>query len=1108
MNKKWGKCLLIIIFLLAMLLPINSKAKLKSSSSKAICNNQVGIEINPGVYSRNAGFSNGSYTNSVADRKVTITVKHPKKYFYRMIKYEGKIGELENLNTLEEDEVDNQPNINRTVKRLTEKTTEEIIKPGYEVIIIVLLRDSEGGTGNDNNQITVKNDDKTGKCKVGRLDKTASEAYDITVKGTAADAFVQNTDALSIPNLRARTKNTGTACQNAYKGFNTENPAFTISDPATLDIWRRDYYSRILKYCEARDVPFNLEEDDITKISNKLLEMFYKIRTGNANNTTSSNIMNKINNELVPNVNDYYILERTYDSDGAVTEKGTGNQNVRTTMLSCEYDKEALEYDSSNKLLKYKNGFGQKQYLYAETSSKFVQLKKYKKKTNKKELTNPIKVCDTACYEHLTVVYSPPQVTKAGLCFQYRVTIKSNTECGVTYNTDRLLEKLENELNKREMCSPMPVCQGDETKTQAGPSQEFDNCINSCDNGKYSQKCINQCYEKVYGDNTNKKTKNVKKTSNKFVDLVTDIVPSTMIKDNTNINLVTKLNVKDSILDYSETNYQNYYKNKICSNDDIYSNEKFTDNLSKCAKYYFRAKTLYPMGEYDCPTGKNCTWESYEGITGPVGINSANIEEVGMQIGRASPFYTRTEEATKDLIKGFFIANGRTNRKYYISKDGIKTQASKGGTWHCPMKCSYSGCSEDNSLTSSDYSDLLNNNLASINDALNDCKAKAECGEEKTTDFEVSVDRDGKSDKTTQTSTGYTQTVGDNQAHSTSGVTNGVCSDGRLSMFIPAFSGDTSSNGIFGQCYNGVDHDANGQPIQYQTTITFPGSWINLKTGEVSYECKTTGYRQKTQYYCTSYDENNKHSRWWNWVVNGNTNPNYYPEGFNPSTDGWNIKAKLGKDINLGNDHGFGKYGWHIGFQCFYASYDKPTPCTGDCCDNNCDLKNYCYRGDPGKKEECTIVDDDSTKLNYDIRVVSLDSMFPNNRLRGFNWGSSAKLSAEEGSEMAKQLSANGYDVDPVAYSKEIIKNQGGIGEEGTYKDSNLDFRIVLDSKDNDIQYLKRLTLDFGGTFDTTKEIIPGLYAYNMLGNSNMPNIQSKIVVNKLRNNRGKNNIK
>ena len=46
-----------------------------------------------------------------------------------------------------------------------------------------------------------------------------------------------------------------------------------------------------------------------------------------------------------------------------------------------------------------------------------------------------------------------------------------------------------------------------------GPNEDFDECINTCDNGSYTQKCINKCYKEVYGEDRSVSLKSNAKTS-------------------------------------------------------------------------------------------------------------------------------------------------------------------------------------------------------------------------------------------------------------------------------------------------------------------------------------------------------------------------------------------------------------------------------------------------------------------------------------------------------------------------------------------------------------------------------------------------------------------
>ena len=107
--------------------------------------------------------------------------------------------------------------------------------------------------------------------------------------------------------------------------------------------------------------------------------------------------------------------------------------------------------------------------------------------------------CKTKCSETVEVKYGPPVATKAGLCFEYSIKVTSRVTCKMTKAP---------EVPKKytSYCSPRPMCvhTGGVIYAQAGPNDDFDNCVESCDGGKYTSKCSKKCYNRVYG---NKNTK-------------------------------------------------------------------------------------------------------------------------------------------------------------------------------------------------------------------------------------------------------------------------------------------------------------------------------------------------------------------------------------------------------------------------------------------------------------------------------------------------------------------------------------------------------------------------------------------------------------------------
>ena len=102
-------------------------------------------------------------------------------------------------------------------------------------------------------------------------------------------------------------------------------------------------------------------------------------------------------------------------------------------------------------------------------------------------------VCTVSCEEAVEVKYGPPVASKAGLCFEYQVQVTSRVKCDSAVNPN-------GKPRQDELCSPVPYCNRVPGYThQGGPVDDYDQCINECDGGKYTKECSNKCYKKVYG---------------------------------------------------------------------------------------------------------------------------------------------------------------------------------------------------------------------------------------------------------------------------------------------------------------------------------------------------------------------------------------------------------------------------------------------------------------------------------------------------------------------------------------------------------------------------------------------------------------------------------
>ena len=105
---------------------------------------------------------------------------------------------------------------------------------------------------------------------------------------------------------------------------------------------------------------------------------------------------------------------------------------------------------------------------------------------------------DAICTETIVVNFDTPKALDyAGKPFEYNSTISVVREC-----TPIQLKEPE----YKPMCSYSVECWGGPPNHTggaiAGPNEEFDECVQQCDGGSYTQSCINSCYNSVYENNS------------------------------------------------------------------------------------------------------------------------------------------------------------------------------------------------------------------------------------------------------------------------------------------------------------------------------------------------------------------------------------------------------------------------------------------------------------------------------------------------------------------------------------------------------------------------------------------------------------------------------
>lgn len=380
----------------------------------------------------------------------------------------------------------------------------------------------------------------------------------------------------------------------------------------------------------------------------------------------------------------------------------------------------------------------------------------------------------------------------------------------------------------------------------------------------------------------------------------------------------------------------------------------------------------------------------------------------------------------------FEDARTRADHGNYNVYSGFKKDDYGNGN-HCQDNCYWSGCSDRTYLNESDAAQDTINNMNIYNNAIATCSAAASCTT-KTAQFTIGVD--------------YTDTDGEKHKVDFPLASSNVDS-AKLPSHGKGFNGSTSGTEIFipeltitpkdEDGYAGCYDDASAQNW-YQVAWSFPGTWINNKTGEISYVNKgnDTAWHKKEDKFCIPLNAVSVNTTWWNWkLINKNIS-------VNENDIDYNIHAATTD---------FGYFGWNFDFECFYALQNEevPPPGSGDCANGECP---------PCTGDDCqtTIPTED-----YVFRIVDLKNLFPKGaettskneskfedigRQPGYNWTLDATSTGDQSTAFALTDKNKNYPVNPI----QLIENIQTTGN-SIYSDEYLDYRITLDS--NALKYLR-----------------------------------------------------
>ena len=484
--------------------------------------------------------------------------------------------------------------------------------------------------------------------------------------------------------------------------------------------------------------------------------------------------------------------------------------------------------------------------------------------------------CSKICEETVEVNYGPPVASSAGLCFEYEVEVISKVRCKTSTTNIKPPET-------PPMCNPIPICNNIPGYIhQAGPLEEYESCIDSCDGGKYTKSCSNKCYDKVYGKSSNSEG------SSKMA-----------ARKNGNITLKK--------VAYDE------------QGDSYYEHPGYNGNTLSFKGYYIREKR---NGIY------YISWIS----TGSVNSYSRYYREDPNE-------YHKVFYEDRDSGNGERDGAGAV----YFPYKGFKTAQYWGS--YCDDHCYFQGCTSDEYYLNKDEQLAdYKRNMEIYEGVIASCKAAASC-ESKTANFKISVDyttvTKSSDNKTCNKKVGTINfPVGSNdKLVSSDNDDSNACSgtsylDNNKKSVILDYNG----------CYRNCGKDSwYYTKWSFPGTWLYPKKgkieWKDMSgTSGWKYEpnkfCLPLNIDDTNEeywkYYQAHLDENDVPS-----YKNGNPYAKNYSklsDTFDPFDSSDSTKGKANIHASAEN---FGKFGWNLNIDCFYSTYNENADADNDTCEND-----------------------------------------------------------------------------------------------------------------------------------------------------------------------------
>lgn len=572
----------------------------------------------------------------------------------------------------------------------------------------------------------------------------------------------------------------------------------------------------------------------------------------------SSNDQNSLSGNLSEEFKKLYYDSGAVDSD---------NVNGSKTNLWCNEDINALKSKTNIKKLYRHEGKEKKEYVNYGTGNQLA--------------------CESKCYEVVEVSYGPPVSAIGGMCFEYQIKVSTRSECTL----------------KKHAFNPPPVttctfdisCNGRRTgkwQRQAGPSEDFDQCISQCDDGNYSQNCIDKCYKKVY---ENSETN------------ITDSAENKLKLYNNRSSKVLKLANTSNPTNRSCTNLDTLAK-------DLYEWYQDPDHWGKFTKGSCNSNN----GICYIPKSFN-KWDKYAYI------------------------YFDTYENAKRTVYGecgyqYFLPNGVLYDRftdYYASTDssdmGIKRSAS------CTDYCEYTKQGEDPCYYNNDEAEAKIKEYQDLyEDAVEKCQTSEVCQQGTTTYYLTVKNANPKSE------TDSLKDKGVCAYDPRSNLINNQCSQwnwkattnnntGTEVKNSPGGPNPVILNNVEGTCYGNDEAYWN-----YSTMLSFPDLWINNKNGDQTHNLPQSldGWVPHENEYCLPYNISNQNVGHfiWNKIYNQNSAA-YLADNFPNVISDYHHKPDNSESVENGGKvnynikgiiENFGLFKWNFDISCFYSAYNGP----------------------------------------------------------------------------------------------------------------------------------------------------------------------------------------